>query len=143
MAHIRLGLIVFAVVLVGYAIYEFSGWARRGADLSLSAKQRRIRIAGFVLLLASIGLWYHGTYLPIPHKPAVASPIEDKTVARQAADYVGYWMFTFLVLLPLVPLALLDARENFLSALAERRHLREEAVGDGSSTPTSGTEASP
>jgi len=126
MAAMRLSLIAVALLLVAYAFYEFRLWRTRGAELSISPRQRRIRVIGFVLLLIAIGLWYRGTYLAVPH---FLPGMDKRLFKEQAANYLGYWMVTFIVLLPLIPLALLDTRENVLQVIAERRQIREDAFG--------------
>jgi len=113
-------LIVCAVI---FAIVEVRRWSS-SPDL-LSQKQRRIRSAGFILLVLSLSLWLHGTYIPDPpthHKPLTRE-------AKEAAAYwLGYWGFTCLTLVPIPFLAILDARENLRRASEQRRNLLQEVL---------------
>ena len=72
----------------------------------ISHKQRLLRLWGLFFLLAVLGLWLGGTFLPTPHTP------------KALIGWIEYWMLTVLASLPLIPLALLDRREN-LRYLAE------------------------
>ena len=92
---------------VCFAVVEIRKWVV--TPELISAKQRKIRAAGFVLLLVSLGLWLHGTYIPAP--PTHQKPLTRE--AKEAAAYwLGYWGIICLTLLPGPILALLDEREN-------------------------------
>jgi len=70
-------------------------------------------------------LWLGGTSLPTPHPG-------DK---RALISWIQYWMLTVIASLPLVPLALLDWRENLLLLAENRRKLKQEALGPLSQRP--------
>jgi hypothetical protein len=109
------------VAVAAYGLWEVRRWGTPLGGETVSAKQRRIRTLGLLFLLLALGLWLRGTYLPTPH------------TRRALAHYIGYWMWTALSVLPLLPLALLDARENLRRALEDRRRLRESILGGGAS----------
>src|SRR5262249_45146158 len=111
--------ICMLAVLLVYGVYELRRWST-SPDV-VTPRQRTIRSLGFLFLACSLGLWIYGTYLPLPqvHRGAV-TPAQREATFR----WISYWGLTFLMLLPLVPLALLDARENLKRASEERRRIR-------------------
>lgn len=112
---LRAVLLFSLLAVAGYGAWEVRRW---GAGDLISPFQRRIRLFGLFFLLLTLGLWLGGTYLPDP-------PRHPKThSAREIAlRYIGYWTVTVLSAVPLLPLALLDARENLRRLAAERREL--------------------
>ena len=114
-----------------FAAVELRKWI--AAPELISRKQRIIRGLGFVFMILSLSLWLHGTFIPPPqthHRPLTRE-------AREAAAYwLGYWGVTFLTLVPLVPLALLDARENLRRASEQRRTILHEVLA-----PTEGAKS--
>jgi hypothetical protein len=120
---------LLAVAIVGialYGVFELRFWTTPMGRSIVSRRQRGIRTIGLVLLLAGLGLWLRGTYIPVPQaRPGVH---HSRALRLQALRYVQYWTLTFCVLLPLIPLAILDTRENLRKALAERENLREERL---------------
>ena len=110
-------LVTLALVAVAlYGLYEIRRWARPTAQGLLSLRQKRLRTAGLVLLILSLSLWLAGTYLPTPRtKPALLRSLI-------------YWSATVLCALPIVPLALLDSRENLRRLQQERRRLVQETL---------------
>jgi hypothetical protein len=121
MIKIGLAAVMLAVLVFGYL--EIKSWSTH-PDL-ISPKQRRIRTLGFVFLLVSLGLWLNGTYIKPPGH--LKKPLTHE--ARLAAvHWIGYWGITFLTLVPIIPLALLDARENLRRASAQRRSILQEAL---------------
>lgn len=89
----------------------------------ISPKQYRLRICGLFFILLALGLWLGGTYLPNP--PRHPKSRVDREIALR---YIGYWTVTVLAAVPLVPLALLDSRENLLRLAEERRRLIRETL---------------
>jgi hypothetical protein len=128
---VRIILIGIIACVIAYAVYEVRQWIVK-PDL-ISGKQRRIRALGFLFLLLSLGLWLNGTYMQAP-------PTHHHNLTRAARiaaiNWIGYWGITFLTLVPIIPLALLDARENLRRASKERRSILQEALapGEGGST---------
>ncbi len=114
------GALMLALAAVAvYGVWEVRRWGTPLGQETISAKQHRIRALGLLFLLLALGLWLRGTYLPTPH------------TRLALAHYIGYWMGTALAVLPLLPLALLDARENLRRALEDRRRLRGTIIGGG------------
>jgi hypothetical protein len=120
---LRALLVLALVIVAGYGLWEIRRWRTPAGDL-VSPRQRRIRSWGLFFSLLTLGLWLGGVGLPTPRqKPA--------TRAEREADlrYIGYWTFTALAALPLIPLALLDSRENLRRYADERRKLFQETLG--------------
>lgn len=116
-------LVLLLFAALAYGVYEIRRWQTPDGRASLSPRQRTLRLWGLFFLIASLGLWLGGTYRPKPHMPA------RTRVERQAlVDDLAYWMLTSLAALPLVPLALLDSRENLSRLAAERKQLRRETL---------------
>lgn len=117
-------LVTLALVAVAlYGLYEVRRWARPPLHGSLSPLQKRLRTAGLVLLILSLSLWLAGTYQPTPRtKPALLRSLV-------------YWSATVLCAVPIVPLALLDSRENLRRLQAERRRLLQETLSVTGETP--------
>lgn len=120
---VRAALVLALLLAAGFGIWEVRRWSTPEGRDSISAKQRLLRLWGLFFLLAVLGLWLGGTFLPTPHTP------------KALIGWIQYWMLTVLASLPLIPLALLDRREN-LRHLAEsnrqlvalRQRLMEEAL---------------
>ena len=112
-----------------FGVVEIRKWVT--SPELISPKQRTIRALGFVFLLVSLGLWLNGTYIP---PPQTHNRPPTRAVKEAAAYWLGYWGITFLTLVPLIPLALLDARENLRRASQLRRSILTEALApsDGS-----------
>ena len=106
------------IAAAGYGVWEVRRWSTLG-EISITPKQKRLRIWGLFFLLGVLGLWLGGTYLPTPHHG-------DK---RALIGWIQYWMLTVVAALPLVPLALLDWRENLLLLAENRRRLFQETLG--------------
>jgi len=114
-------LALFAVA--GFGVWEVRRWsAPEFADL-ISPKQRRIRAWGLFFLLLVFGLWLGGTYQPLPHKGVT---LADK---KSQIAWLQYWMLTICASLPLIPLALLDWRENLRHLSESRKRLFQETIG--------------
>ena len=122
---LRAVLILALAVAAGYGLWEIRRWSRPEAVGLITPKQKRLRAWGLFFLLAVLGLWLGGTYLPTPHPG-------DK---RALIHWIQYWMLTVIVSLPLVPLALLDWRENLLLLADHRRKLLQETIGSLSQRP--------
>ncbi len=121
---VRAALVLALLLAAGFGVWEVRRWSTpEGRDL-ISPKQRLLRLWGLFFLLAVLGLWLGGTFLPTPHTP------------KALIGWIQYWLLTVLAALPLIPLALLDRREN-LRHLAEssrqlaalRQNLIRETVG--------------
>ena len=103
---LRAVLALALLAAAGFGVWEVRRWFTPEGRDSISHKQRLLRLWGLFFLLAVLGLWLGGTFLPTPHTP------------KALIGWVQYWMLTLLASLPLIPLALLDRRENL-------RHLAE------------------
>ena len=120
-------IVLMAVILAvsAYGIYEIRTWSNDTDRSLVSHTQRRIRSIGLLLILTALALWIYGTYIPIPHVNGANTP----PAVREAAKlYVGYWMFTLMMTVPLVPLAILDTRENLRRAADERKRIFRETI---------------
>ena len=107
-----------ALLTVGiYGVWEIRRWGTPAGQEQVSPRQRRIRGWGFFFLFAALALWLGGTSAPPPHTKAA--------LVRALA----YWMLVVLLVLPLIPLALLDAQENLRRAQEDRRRLRDTILG--------------
>lgn len=118
---LRAALLLSLVAVLAFGVWEMRRWRTPPLRDLISARQRRLRVAGLVFLLLTLALWLGGTFLPVPpHPPRTRG-------AREAAlRFVGYWTVTALCALPLVPLALLDSRENLRRFQRERETLTQE-----------------
>ncbi|MBV9851744.1 MAG: hypothetical protein JO250_18905 [Armatimonadetes bacterium] len=112
-ALIQTALILGLLAAAAYGVWEVRRWGTPAGREQVSPRQCRIRAWGLFFLLAALALWLGGTYLPVPH------------TRRALARYIAYWMLVALAALPLIPLALLDARENLRRAREDRRRLRD------------------
>ncbi len=112
-------LVIALLAVTAYGAWEVRRWGTTAGREQVSPRQRRIRAWGFAFLMAALALWLRGTALPLP----------PPHHAHAAARYIAYWMAIALLVLPLIPLALLDARENLRRALSERESLRREMLG--------------
>lgn len=111
------GVLAFALLLAaGYGLAEARRWHRPATRALLSAYQRKLRAWGLFLLLLTLALFLGGTFLPKPH---------TKLATLHA---LIFWTATTLCAVPLIPLALLDARENLRRLLEGRRELAEQRV---------------
>lgn len=116
---LRIFLILALIAAAGYGLWEIRRWSLPETEGLITAKQKNLRAWGLFFLLGVLGLWLGGTYLPTPH------PGDKRALVRWGL----YYMLTIIASLPLVPLALLDWREN-LNLLAEnRRKLFQETLG--------------
>jgi hypothetical protein len=114
---LRAALALALLAAGSFGVWEVRRWfTPEGRDL-ISPKQRLLRLWGLFFLLAVLGLWLGGTFLPTPHTP--------KALIR----WIQYWMLTVLASLPLIPLALLDWRENLRRLAASRKKLFQETLG--------------
>lgn len=116
---VRAALLLALLLAAGFGIWEVRRWSTpEGRDL-ISPRQRLLRLWGLFFLLAVLGLWLNGTYLPTP------LPGDKRALIR----WIQYWMLTVLASLPLIPLALLDWRENLRHLAASRKKLFQETLG--------------
>ncbi|MCW3062270.1 MAG: hypothetical protein JWQ02_4091 [Capsulimonas sp.] len=129
----RILLCIGLVAAASYGVYEIRFWRTSEGREMITPRQRRLRSIGLFLLLAAMGLWLGGTYLAIPHKQG---KVATRTERAAALRYLAYWTLTALTALPLIPIALMDARANIkqvqgdvLEIAEERRRLKEEASG--------------
>ncbi|MDQ2798091.1 MAG: hypothetical protein M3Y13_00425 [Armatimonadota bacterium] len=116
-------LLCLLLAAAAYGVYEIRRWRTPEGQASLSSRQRILRSWGLFFLLLALGLWLRGTFLPVPPSPARTRQ-ERQALLRS----LEYWTLTSLAALPLVPLALLDARENLRRLAAERKQNRREAM---------------
>lgn len=127
---VRIVLCAILIAVIAYAAFEVRLWSRK-PDL-ISANQRRIRGFGLFFLLLSLCLGLNGTYLRTPRTHG--RPVTRAT-RIEALKWIGYWTLTVVSLVPIIPLALLDARENLRRASEQRRSILQEALSttDGGS----------
>ncbi len=112
------------LAVAGYGAWEVRRWRTADGPDLISPRQRRLRVWGLLFLLLTLGLWLFGTTQPIPrHGP------KTRAEREAALRFVGYWTVTSLCALPLIPLALLDSRENLRRLADERRRLLQETLG--------------
>lgn len=116
---LRTALILAFAAAAGYGVWEIRRWSLPETEGLITPKQKKLRAWGLVFLLGVLGLWIGGTYLPTPHPG-------DK---RALIGWIQYWMLTVILSLPLVPLALLDWRENLKLLAENRRKLFQETLG--------------
>ena len=108
---LRAALALALAAVAAFGVWEVRRWSTpEGRDL-ISPKQRLLRLWGLFFLLAVLGLWLGGTFLPLPHTP------------KALIGWIQYWMLTVLASLPLIPLALLDRRENLRHLAESNRQL--------------------
>lgn len=112
-AFLRIVLALGLVAVAAYGLWEVRRWGTPSGKETVSLRQRGYRSGGLILLLLILALWLHGTYLSTPHTP------------QATEQALLYWCSIAFLCLPLLALALLDARENIHRALQERRRLRE------------------
>ena len=118
---LRAALIFALAAAVVYGVWEVRRWSL--PQTLITPKQKTLRLWGLFFLLSVLGLWLGGTYLPTPHAG-------DKVANKRALiGWIQYWMLTVIVSLPLIPLALLDWRENLRLLAENRRKLFEETIG--------------
>ena len=108
---VRAALVLALLAAGGFGLWEVRRWFTPEGRDSISHKQRLLRLWGLFFLLAVLGLWLGGTFLPTPHTP------------KALIGWIEYWMLTVLASLPLIPLALLDRRENLRHLAESSRHL--------------------
>ena len=108
---LRVALVLVLLAVAAYGAWEIRRWSMPESRDLISPKQRRLRLWGLFFLLAVLGLWLGGTYLPRPHTRAAL------------IGWIQYWMLTTLAALPLIPLALLDWRENLRHLAVSRKKL--------------------
>jgi len=106
------GVLALALLAVaGYGVYETRRWGRPATRDLLTARQRTLRAWGLALLLLTLTLFLVGTFLPTPR---------TKLATLHA---LIFWTVTTVCAVPLIPLALLDARENLRRLMEGRREL--------------------
>ena len=134
---LRAGLAFALIAAAAYGAWEAWRWSTPALRDLITPKQRTIRAWGLFFLLAVLGLWLYGTYLPAPLK-GTTIPAKKSQIA-----WLQYWMVTVLAALPLAPLALLDWRENLRNLAASRKKLFYETLGPLAGGPLTGTQADP
>ena len=120
---LRVGLALALIAIAVYGAWEARRWFAPDVRDLISPKQRILRAWGLFFLLTVLGLWLYGTYLPAPPKGVT---IADK---KAQIPWIEYWMVTILASLPLIPLALLDWRENLRHLAESRKKLFHETLG--------------
>jgi len=109
---VRAALVLALLAAAGFGVWEVRRWYTPEGRDSISPKQRLLRLWGLFFLLAVLGLWLGGTFLPTPHTP------------KALIGWIEYWLLTVSASLPLIPLALLDRRENLRHLAEANRQLR-------------------
>lgn len=114
---LRAALCLALVAAAMYGGWEARRWGMPEYRDLISPKQRLLRLWGLFFLLASLGLCLGWTYLPKPH------------TRRELVGYAQYVILICLSVLPLLPLALLDWRENLRNLADSRKKLFQETIG--------------
>jgi hypothetical protein len=116
---LRAALILALAATSAYGVWEVRRWSLPETQGAITPKQKKLRLWGLFFLLTVLGLWLGGTYLPTPHAGN----------KRALIGWIQYWMLTVVASLPLIPLALLDWRENLRLLAENRRKLFQETLG--------------
>lgn len=134
---LRAALVVALVAAAAYGVWEARRWSMPALRDLISPKQRSLRAWGLFFLLTVLGLWLYGSYLP--------DPIKGITVVAKKSQiaWLQYWMVTVLAALPLVPLALLDWRENLRHLAESRKKLFHETLGPLAGSPSDAPPTTP
>lgn len=122
MLPLRLAFILFLVAIAAYGVWEVRRWATPSGQ-DVSPRQRTLRVWGLFFLLLTLGLCLGWTYLPKP---------------QTRPELVGYARYIILIcvsILPLLPLALMDWRENMRHMAESRRALMAETLGRDTDPP--------
>ena len=122
-------LLILALLAVAvYGVWEVRRWSTPTGLEVISPKQRTLRAWGLFFLLTALGLCLGWTYIPLPHS------------RRALIRYAQYIILICLSILPLVPLALLDWRENIRHLAESRKKLFEETLGSMAGQRENGSE---
>lgn len=113
----RAALVLALMAAAGFGVWEVRRWSVPKLRELISPKQRRLRLWGLFLLLTALGLCVGWTYLPQPH------------TRQELIRYAQYILLICFVTLPLIPLALLDWRENLRHLTETRKKLVQETLG--------------
>lgn len=113
------------VAAAAYGAWEIRRWQTPAGQETVTPRQRRIRGWGLFFLLAALGLWLGGTYRPVPQPLTRMSTRAEK---KAALRFLAYWTLTVCCAVPLVPLALLDTRENLRRLTKERKREKSELL---------------
>ena len=134
---LRGALLLALIASAVYGTWEARRWSTPEARDVISPKQRTLRAWGLFFLLAVLGLWLYGTYLP--------QPVKGVTIAAKKSQiaWLQYWMVTILASLPLIPLALLDWRENLRHLAESRQTSLHETMGSLAGSPRTGSPSDP
>lgn len=123
MPPLRVALVALLLSAAAYGVWEVRRWGTAAGRESLSARQRTLRVWGLFFLMLALGLCLGWTFLPRPQ-------------TRQALiGYAQYILLICLAVLPLVPLALMDWRENIRRLAESRRALLAEALSRSPDPP--------
>ena len=110
---LRWVLAIVLFVLSVYGVWEVRRWGTPLGRETISPKQRVYRVWGLLSLLLCLGLMLGATYFHLPHTHSV----------RAALPYMAYLTLTVISWVPLIPLALLDSRENLRLTLEARQKI--------------------
>ncbi len=113
---VRVVLALALLAVAGYGLSETRRWRRPATRDLVNARQRTLRAWGLALLLLTLTLFLVGTFLPTPR------------TKRATLHALIFWTATTLCAVPLIPLALLDARENLRRLMEGRRELADQRV---------------
>ena len=123
MLPLRIALILLLIAVAAYGVWEVRRWATPLGQETTSPRQRTLRAWGLFFLLLALGLCLGWTYLPKPQN------------RQELVGYARYIILICLSVLPLLPLALMDWRENLRRMTESRRALLAETLGRDSDTP--------
>ena len=114
---LRLALCLALLAVAAFGVWEVRRWSDPDFADVISPRQRRLRAWGLFFLLVSLGLCLRWAYLPTPH------------TRRELIEDAQYIILICLTVLPLIPLALLDWRENLRHLAESRKRLFQETIG--------------
>lgn len=120
---IRNILVLILLVVTAWGACQVSLWNMPRQRRNFSKTQKRLRSIGLICLLGCLSLAIYGTFIPTPvvtaHKP---NHSETMAIIR----YFAYWSVTTLLIIPLIPLAILDSRDNLRQLALDAQELAEE-----------------
>jgi len=114
-----IALLLLAAVV--FSAREIGSWSRPSQTSPISPRQRAIRFYAILLLITVLCMGLGGTFLPVPqaqgqqHNPAVQKAV---------LNYLGYWLATGVLFIPIIPLSILDARETKLRLESDLAQLK-------------------
>ena len=120
---IRNILVFMFLVVTAWGASQAYLWNTPQHRRSFSSTQKRLRSIGLICLVVCLSLAIYGTFMPVPVVTARKLSHSEKTAIIR---YFGYWSVTALLIIPLIPLAILDSRDNLRQLALDAQELAEE-----------------